>query len=79
MNSFRMADALVSSHIREVRGQVGRCRARASHRQPQPQAPRSRERRAALRSRVGFALVEVGLRLTTTRPASTGPWAGRGE
>jgi len=68
MNSFRMADALVSSHIREVRGQVARCRAGASHRQPRPRAPRSRERRAALRSRVGFALVEAGLRLVTTRP-----------
>jgi len=27
-----------------------------------------RERRAALRSRVGFALVEAGLRLVATRP-----------
>ena len=79
MNSFRMADALVSSHIREVRGQVARCRARASHRQPQPRAPRRRERRAELRSRVGFALVEVGLRLVATRPANTGSWAGRGQ
>ena len=79
MNSFRMADALVSSHIREVRGQVARCRAGASHRHPQPQPPRSRERRAALRSRAGFALVEVGLRLVATRPASTGSWAGRGQ
>jgi len=69
MNSFRMADALVSLHIREVRDQVARCRARASHRQPQPWAPRRRERRAALRSRVGFALVEAGLRLVATRPS----------
>ena len=79
MSSFRMADALVSSHIREVRGQVAWCRARASHRQPQPRAPRRPELRAALRSRVGFALVEVGLRLVATRPASTGSWAGRGQ
>jgi hypothetical protein len=68
MNSFRMADALVSSHICEVRGQVARCRAGASHRPPQPRAPRRQERRAALRSRVGFALVEAGLRLVATRP-----------
>ena len=68
MNSFRMADALVSSHIREVRDQVAWCRAGASHRQPQPRAPRRREHRAALRSRVGFALVEAGLRLVATRP-----------
>lgn len=79
MNSFQIADALVSSHIREVRGQVARCRARAGHRHPQPQTPRRPERRAALRSRVGFALVEVGLRLVATRPASTGSWAGRGQ
>ena len=40
----------------------------ARHRRPQPRAPGSRERRAALRSRVGFALVEAGLRLAATRP-----------
>lgn len=79
MNSFPMADALVSSHIREVRDQVARCRARASHQQPQPRAPRRPERRAALRSRAGFAMIEVGLRLVATRPASTGSWAGRGQ
>jgi hypothetical protein len=77
MISFRMADALVSSHISEVRGQVARCRARASHRQPRPRAPRRSERRAALRSRAGFAMIEVGLRLVATRPASTSSWAGR--
>jgi hypothetical protein len=68
MNSFGMIDALVSSHIREVRDQVARCRNGASHRQPQPRAPRRRERPAALRSRVGFALVAAGLRLVATRP-----------
>jgi hypothetical protein len=79
MNSFRMADALVSSHIREVRAQVAWCRARASHRQPQLLAPRRPERHAALRSRVGFALVEMGLRLVATHATSTGSWAGRGQ
>ncbi len=68
MNSVRMADALIRPHIRGVRDQVAWCRARARHRQPQPPAPRRRE---ALRSRVGFALVEVGLRLVATRPAGS--------
>jgi hypothetical protein len=62
MNSLAMADALVSSHICEVRGQATRCRTRAGHCEPRPGKPRRPQPWATLRSRLGFALAETGLR-----------------
>jgi len=77
MNGFGMINALVSSHISEVRDQAARCRSArcrsdrsqrgVGHQAAQSQRA-ARAPRAALRRRIGFALVEAGLRLVATQP-----------
>jgi hypothetical protein len=78
MSNFHIPDTLVSSHIREVERQVAQCRARTRNRHPQSRVPRRRQHWADLRSRIGFALVEAGLRLVATRSDSAGSCAEQG-
>jgi len=66
--NFGMIGVLVSSHTGEIRRQVMSRRAAARARESQ-QAAAGAAGRPGLRSRIGFALVEVGLRLqVTARP-----------
>jgi hypothetical protein len=68
MMSYGMTASLVDSHLREIRRQAAQCRICAYHRGSR--RSRGQDRWAQLRNRIGFALVEAGLRLlTTTRPA----------
>jgi hypothetical protein len=66
MNPWIISD-LADSHVREMRRQAAERRTGA--RRPRPAAYRV-DRRLQLRHRVGFGLVEAGLRvLASTRPA----------
>ncbi|MDX3233652.1 hypothetical protein [Streptomyces sp. ME19-01-6] len=60
-------------HLRLHRIRAERLR-REALRARSPRRPRPARRR--LRTRLGWTLVEVGLRLTTPRPAASGPGPG---
>ena len=64
--NFGMIDVLVDSHARDIRRQVAsrRTAGRGRGRESWPAAAAAG--RPGLRSRIGFALVEVGLRLQVT-------------
>ena len=64
--NFGMIDVLVNSHAGDIGRQVAsrRTAARGRGRESWPAA--GAEGRPGLRSRIGFALVEVGLRLQVT-------------
>jgi len=62
--NFGMIDVLVGSHTGDIRRQVTSLRTAARCRESWPAA--GAEGRPGLRSRIGFALVEVGLRLQVT-------------
>jgi len=67
--NFGMIDVLVSSHTGDIRRQVASRRAAAHARESQRAAGAPAQ--PGWRSRIGFALVEVGLRLqVTARPIS---------
>jgi hypothetical protein len=59
-------------HLRLHRIRAERLRREALRTRP-PRSSRSLPRRRRLRSRLGWTLVEVGLRLATPRPAASGP------
>jgi hypothetical protein len=59
--NFRMTDIQVEQHMQDVRRQVARGRARSACRDRARAASASRVPR--LRRRVGFTLIEAGLRL----------------
>ena len=71
--NFGMIDVLVGSHTGDIRRQVASRRAAARGRESWPAAGAAG--RPGLRSRIGFALVEVGLRLQVT----AGPIRGSGR
>ena len=62
--NFGMIDVLVGSHTGDIGRQVASRRAAARRRESWPAAGRAG--RPGLRSRIGFALVELGLRLQVT-------------
>ena len=62
--NFGMIDVLVGSHTGDIGRQVASRRAAARSRESWPAAGRAG--RPGLRSRIGFALVELGLRLQVT-------------
>jgi hypothetical protein len=62
--NFGMIDVLVNSHAGDIRRQAARRRTAAGGRGARPAGAAATGPR--LRSRVGFALVEVGLRLQAT-------------
>jgi hypothetical protein len=62
--NFGMIDVLVGSHAGDIRRQVASRRTAARGRESWPAAGAAG--RPGLRSRIGFALVEVGLRLQVT-------------
>ena len=67
--NFGMIDVLVSSHTGDIGRQVAACRAAARGRASRSAAGAAS--RPGLRSRIGFALVEAGLRLqVTARPVN---------
>ena len=61
--NFGMIDVLVSSHAGDIGRQVASRRTAARGRESWPSGSAGRP---GLRSRIGFALVEVGLRLQVT-------------
>ena len=68
--NFGMIDVLVDSHARDIRRQVASRRTAARCRKSCPAAGAAG--RPGLRSRIGFALVEVGLRLQVTASPARG-------
>ena len=67
MNPWMISD-LADSHVREIRRQAAEYRTR--RRRPGPRPTHHVSRSLRLRHRVGFGLVEAGLRvLATTKPA----------
>jgi hypothetical protein len=72
MNPWILSD-LADSRVREMRRQAAECRTaecRTAGRRTRPRPARGVNRRLQLRHRLGFGLVEAGLRvLATTRPA----------
>jgi hypothetical protein len=62
--NFGMIDVLVSSHAGDIGRQVASRRTAARGRESWPAAAAAG--RPGLRGRIGFALVEVGLRLQVT-------------
>ena len=62
--NFGMIDVLVGSHARDIGRQVASRRTATRCRESWPAA--GAEGRPGLRSRIGFALVELGLRLQVT-------------
>jgi hypothetical protein len=62
--NFGMIDVLVGSHAGDIRRQIASRRTVARGRESWPAAGVTG--RPGLRSRIGFALVEVGLRLQVT-------------
>ena len=61
--NFGMIDALVGSHAGDIRRQAASRRTAARGRESWPSGSAGRP---GLRSRIGFALVELGLRLQVT-------------
>ena len=61
--NFGMIDLLVDSHTGDIRRQVASRRTAARGRESWPSGSAGRP---GLRSRIGFALVELGLRLQVT-------------
>jgi hypothetical protein len=74
--NFGMIDVLIGNHTGDIQRQAASRRAAARVRASWP-ATGATAARPGLRSRIGFALVEVGLRLqATAHPAyDTGPHA----
>ena len=68
--NFGMIDLLVDSHTGDIRRQVASRRTAARGRESWPAAGAAG--RPGLRSRIGFALVEVGLRLQVTASPTHG-------
>jgi len=68
--NFGTIDVLVDSHISDIRRQAGSLRTGA--RRPGSRRASGADARARLRSRIGFALVEVGLRLQVTASPTHG-------
>jgi hypothetical protein len=62
--SFGMIDDLVDCHIRDIRRQAAEHRIRAHH--SGSRSAGGRDRWPRLRTRIGFTLVEAGLRLLPT-------------
>jgi hypothetical protein len=73
--TFGLIGLLADSHVRDIRPQAGPLRAGARGRGSWLASGAAR--RARLRSRIGFALVEVGLHLqaTASRPEDKRPLA----
>lgn len=68
--NYRMIDALVATRTQEIRRQVALCRSGQHHAEPSPAATvlptANTVRPAGLRNRIGFALIEAGLRLSVS-------------
>lgn len=63
----RMIEALAGLHVSEVRGQAAQ--RRGGHHDRLRRPPRAGQRRARLRRRIGFTLIEAGFQLlATARP-----------
>jgi hypothetical protein len=69
MNPHVITD-LASYRTHEIRSQVADCRRSAHPSRTRPAPADGTARRSRLRSRIGFTLVEAGLRLVASAPSA---------